>query len=103
MSIESRRKAQLKAAADAYFQGLTNKDMSAVPWDENVTFRGPLAPGGAGTPLQGRRAVLDWFTSICPVLGEIRVIEYYINDDLTVVAVRADVGITSPPGTLRVV
>jgi hypothetical protein len=102
-TIESRRKAQLKAAADAYFQGLAGKDMSAVPWDENVTFRGPLAPGGSERPLQGRKAVLEWFASIYPALGEIRTIEYYINEDLTAVAVRADVGITSPTGTLRVV
>jgi hypothetical protein len=51
----------------------------------------------------GRAAVLDWFASLYPVLGAMKVIEHYFNEDLTVIASRSDVGITNPPCTLRVV
>jgi hypothetical protein len=37
------------------------------------------------------------------VLGEMKIIEHYFNEDLTVIASRSDVGITNPRSTLRVV
>lgn len=97
------RRAQLKGVAEAYFAGLAQRDVSAVPWAADVTLRSPLAPGGLETPLVGRQAVRDWFAGLYPVLGETKVIEHYFNEDLTVIAVRADVSITNPPSTLRVV
>lgn len=103
MTQEMARRAQLKAVAEAYFEGMGKKDMSKVPWDDHVVLRGPLAPGGLDTPLVGRSAVLDWFSSLFPVLGVMKVIEHYFNEDLTVIASRSDVGITNPPCTLRVV
>jgi SnoaL-like protein len=100
---EGARRAQLKAVAEAYFAGMGKKDMSTVPWDDQVVLWSPLAPGGLDTPLVGRVAVLDWFASLYPVLGAMHVIEHYFNEDLTVIASRSDVGITNPPCTLRVV
>ena len=97
------RQSQLKAIAEAYFKGLTQSDVSAVPWAADVILRSPLAPGGLETPLVGRQAVREWFAQLYPVLGETKVIEHYYNEDLTVIASRADVGITDPPSTLRVV
>ncbi len=41
--------------------------------------------------------------SLCPVLGDMHILEHYFNEDLTVIASRSDVGITNPPCTLRVV
>ncbi len=96
------RKTQLKSITEGYFAGIAQKDMSAVPYDDNVVLRSPLAPGGLGTLLVGRQAVLDWFTSLWPVLGGTEVFEHYFNDDLTVIATRADIVITSPPSRLRV-
>jgi len=103
MAQEVARRAQLKAVAEVYFEGMGKKDMSKVPWDDHVVLRSPLAPGGLDTPLVGRSAVLDWFASLYPVLGAMQVIEHYFNEDLTVIASRSDVGITNPPCTLRVV
>ena len=100
---ESGRRAQLIAISEVYFAGLAKRDMSAVAWDDNVIFRGPLAPGGSETPLVGISAVRDWFASIYPVLGETKVIEHYFTDDLMGIATRADVGIINPPAVLRVV
>jgi hypothetical protein len=103
MTQEVARRAQLKAVAEAYFAGMGKKDMSQVPWADDVVLRSPLAPGGLDTPLVGRAAVLAWFASLYPVLGAMHIIEHYFNEDLTVIASRSDVGITHPPCTLRVV
>ena len=103
MTQEVARRAQLKAVAEAYFAGMGQKDMSHVPWADDVVLRSPLAPGGLDTPLVGRAAVLAWFASLYPVLGAMHIIEHYFNEDLTVIASRSDVGITHPPCTLRVV
>ena len=97
------RREQMRAIAEAYFAGLAQRDLSAVPWAEDVVLRSPLAPGGLETPLVGQQAVRDWFAQLYPVLGETKVLEHYYNEDLTVIASRTDVGITDPPSTLRVV
>jgi hypothetical protein len=97
------RRAQLRAIAETYFEGLAQRDLSAVPWAADVILRSPLAPGGLETPLVGQQAVRDWFAQLYPVLGETKVLEHYYNEDLTVIASRSDVGITDPPSTLRVV
>lgn len=93
--------ADLIAVAEAYFDGLRTKDMSRVPWHENVSFRGPLAPGYPD-PIQGRQALESWFSGLYPVLGEVRVIGHYINAARTEIATRAEVAITNPKGMLRV-
>jgi hypothetical protein len=97
------RRAQMKAITETYFAGLAQRDLSAVPWAADVVLRSPLAPGGLETPLVGEQAVREWFAQLYPVLGATNVIEHYYNEDLTVIASRADVGITDPPTTLRVV
>ncbi|MCA1604513.1 MAG: hypothetical protein LC775_03310, partial [Acidobacteria bacterium] len=61
-SAAAERRAQLRAIADAYFEGLAKKDFEAIPYDENVTLRSPLAPPDLAVPyesypLQGRDAV----------------------------------------------
>lgn len=91
----------LAAIAEAYFSGLRSKDMSRVPWHDDVVFRGPLAPGYP-EPIQGRRAVESWFAGLYPVLGEVRVIEHYVNVEQTEIVTRAEVSITDPKGVLRV-
>jgi hypothetical protein len=97
------RRAQLKVIAEGYFAGLAQRDLSAVPWAADVILHSPLAPGGLETPLRGEQAVRDWFAQLYPVLGDTKVLEHYYNEDLTVISSRADVSITDPPSTLRVV
>src|SRR5688572_6090793 len=92
---------RLIAAAEAYFSGLRAKDMSRVPWHPDVVFRGPLTPAYP-QPIRGRAAVEEWFVGLYPALGEVRVIEHFTNEFLTGIATRAEVRITQPDGTLRV-
>ncbi len=66
---ENARRAQLTAIAETYFKALANKDVSSVPWDDDIVLHSPLAPGGLDVPLQGKRAVTEWFASLYSVLG----------------------------------
>ena len=88
--LSNDRNAQLRAIADAYFNGLSQGDVSPVPYDENVVFRTPLAPGGSDVPLRGRAALLDFFAGIYAALEEVKVIDYYFNESSTSICVRAD-------------
>lgn len=101
------RKAQLRAVTDAYFDSLAKKNFEAIPYDENVTLRSPLAPPDLAIPyeshpLEGRDAVIAWFQGLAPALGETKVLDCYFNEDLTAIFVEAEVGIVDPAGTLRV-
>ena len=96
------RHAQLVAAADAYFQGLAAKDVSQVPWHDDVSFRGPLAPGFPDA-MRGRESVVGFFEALYPLLGRVEVIDHHVNDAGTAIATRADVAIASPACTLRVI
>lgn len=81
----------MRAVANGYFSGLAKGDVSAVAYDENVLLRTPLAPGGSDVPIQGRAAVLDFFAGIYAALERVEVIDYFFNDALTAICVRADV------------
>jgi DinB family protein/SnoaL-like protein len=102
MSVVIDRRSQLVTVADAYFRGLSQKNMSHVPWHPAVVFRGPLAPG-APEPLRGSAAVRSWFEGLYAALGPVQVIEHYIGDGERSIATRADVHITQPPSVLRVI
>ena len=96
------RKAQLIAAATAYFEGLARKDFAAVPWADAIAFRGPLVPGGAETLLIGKDSVLAFFNAIGPNLGEVRIVGHFLNEDVTAIMTKAEVGILQPACILRV-
>jgi catechol 2,3-dioxygenase-like lactoylglutathione lyase family enzyme len=95
------RRAQLRAAAEAYFAGLAAGDLSRVPYAPDVRLHAPLAPGGASVPQVGP-AALAFLEGVLPLIGEVRVLDYYVNDELTGITATALVGITSPAVTLRV-
>ncbi len=97
--ITADRRRQLVAAAEDYFRGLAQKDVSRVPWHADVVFRGPLTPA-TPDPLCGDAAVRTWFEGLYPALGTVEVLEHYIGQDS--IATRANVHITAPPAILRV-
>ncbi|MGH8245186.1 MAG: nuclear transport factor 2 family protein [Gammaproteobacteria bacterium] len=98
----SRRREQLKAAADAYFNGLAEKNFAAVPYANNVKLRTPLAPGGSDKPIQGKTQVLKFFAGLFPVLGTTKVVDHFINDTMTAILTKAEVSMVQPAVTLRV-
>jgi hypothetical protein len=83
-------RARLRFVADAYLAGLRGGDVSALPYHERVQFRTPLATAGSDVPLEGKAALLDYFSNIYSVVEEIRVVDYFFNDSLTSVCVRFD-------------
>jgi hypothetical protein len=99
----ARRRAQLRGVAEAYFGALGKKDFAAIPYDEKVILRAPLAPGGVHTPLVGKETLRTvWWPPLVPALGEIHVIEHYINDSMTAIITEAEIHTVKPPATLRV-
>ena len=103
----SSRTEQLRAAAEAYFEGLRRKDFSAIPFDDHVSLRAPLCPGGVHRPVKGKEAVrAQWWQPLEPALEgvEVKVLDYYFNESLTGIITEAEVTIraTNPPATLRV-
>ena len=65
----------------AYFDGLAAKDVSGVPWADNATLRTPLNPaGGESALIRGRKAILDFFTSILPALHSVNLVRHYAGE-----------------------
>ena len=95
------RRAQLRAVADAYFAGLAAKDLSRVPYASDVRLPAPLAPGGAEVPQVGA-AARAFLEGVLPAIGAVRVIDYFVNDELTSICTEAMVMIVEPQATLRV-
>jgi hypothetical protein len=96
------RKAQLITASMAFFEGLARKDFASVPWADAVVFRAPLVSGGTDVPLIGRDAVLAFFNALGPNLGQVRIVGHFMNEDLTAIMTKAEVGVLQPACVLRV-
>lgn len=70
-----------RQSVKAYFEGLAAKNISGVPWAKNATLRTPLNPaGGESALIRGRKAILDFFTSILPAVRSVEVLHYYTGD-----------------------
>jgi len=67
---------QKVAAVQAYLDCFDTKDLSTVPFAENVTFHGPLV----GT-LTGRQAVQGFLASILPMVKGVHVKQYIVEDN----------------------
>ncbi len=104
---DDERRLQLKGVAEAYFRGLQQQDFASIPYDEDVTLRAPLAPGGVNRPLVGKTALrTEWWQPLEPALTglRVRILDHYINETSTAIVTEAEVTITAldPPVTLRV-
>jgi steroid delta-isomerase-like uncharacterized protein len=101
--IAAERRAQLRAVAEAYFTALAKKDFAAIPYDDKVSLRAPLCPGGVHAPLVGKEALRTiWWPPLVPAVGDVKVLDHYINDDLTAICTEAVITTVNPPATLRV-
>ena len=103
----AQRREQLRAATEGYFEALRRKDFSLIPYDDNVTLRAPLTPGGVNQPLVGKKAVrAQWWQPLEPALAgvQVQVLDHYVNESLTSIVAAAEITITitDPPVTLRV-
>jgi hypothetical protein len=101
----TRRIAQLHEIARNYVTaGLGKKDFDAIPYDDNVSLRAPLCPGGSTVPLVGKENLRNiWWAPLPDLVGEVKVLDTYVNQDLTAVTVEFHCGITNPACTLRII
>lgn len=107
IDIAAKKREQLRAIAEGYFDALRRKDFSTIPYDDNVTLRAPLAPGGVNQPLVGKEALrTQWWQPLGPALEgvQIKVFEHYINEAMTGIVAEAEIkiNVVDPPATLRV-
>jgi hypothetical protein len=67
---------EMIAIADAYLNGLAKKDLSNVPFAEDITFEGPRVP-----KLIGRESVVGFLTSIMPFLTRIQIRQHLVDGE----------------------
>jgi hypothetical protein len=98
------RREQLHTIARAYVtEGLGKKNFDAIPYDDHVTLRAPLCPGGVDIPLLGKENVRQvWWTPLPRLIGKVTVVDTYVNEDLTAVTCEFTLEIVNPPTTLRI-
>lgn len=73
------RNEELARIVRLYFDGLRKKDLTEVPWAEDVKLRAPLAEGGAEVPLQGRETVRAYLAAILPAIATVELEDCYVN------------------------
>lgn len=98
------RKEELKKVSETYFQALRDKNFSAIPFSDDITFRTPIAPGGSHHAIEGKQSLHEqWWTPLEPALDGIivNIIEHYYNDSLTGLITKADITIAPLGITLR--
>lgn len=60
----------------AYINGLKNKDLSRVPFAQDVTFESPLTPKRIGV-----KDVVEFLLSLFPVIKDIRIKQHIVEGD----------------------
>jgi catechol 2,3-dioxygenase-like lactoylglutathione lyase family enzyme len=97
-------KEQLKQIAETYFQALRDKDFDAIPFSDDIIFRAPLAPGGSGNPIRGKKEVFEkWWKPLEPALdgARIKIVDHYYNESLTELVTKVEFYIAVMGATLR--
>ena len=98
-------KEQLKKISETYFQALRDKNFNAIPFNDDIIFRAPLAPGGSGNAIKGKNALFEkWWKPLEPALdgAQIKIIDHYYNESLSEVITKAEFHIAVMGATLRV-
>jgi hypothetical protein len=91
-------------ARDYVLKGLGGKNFDAIPYAENVALRAPICPGGSAIPLVGKENLRSiWWAPLPTLVGDVRVIDSFVNSDNTAVTVEFHCDIIDPFCTLRVV
>ena len=68
---------QLKKVSESYFQGLRDKNFPAIPFSDDIIFRAPLAPGGSGNPIKGKKDLFEkWWRPLEPALDGAEIKKY---------------------------
>lgn len=91
-------------ARDYVVKGLGGKNFDAIPYADTVSLRAPICPGGSARPLVGKENLRsNWWAPLPHLVGDVRVIDSYVNSDNTSVTVEFHCDIIEPFCTLRIV
>jgi len=91
-------------ARDYVLKGLGGKNFDAIPYADNVSLRAPICPGGSTKPLVGKENLRSiWWAPLPTLIGDVNVIDSFVNSDNTAVTVEFHCDIINPFCTLRVV
>jgi hypothetical protein len=104
-TITSSKADMLHDIARSYVErGLGGKNFDAIPYDDNVVLRAPICPGGSAVPLVGKENLRSvWWAPLPSLVGGVKVIDSFINEDKNAVAVEFHCQIINPACTLRVI
>jgi len=103
MQDKEARKALLDSVVRTYFDALATGNFDMIPYDDNVSLRAPLAPGGVHRPLVGKENLRKiWWAPLPSIVGGTKVYGVFFNEDLTGVVGEAEIEITNPKATVRV-
>lgn len=99
------RRVLLHAIARGYVtEGLGKKNFDAIPYRDDVVLRAPIVPGGSTIPLVGREKLrTQWWAPLPALLGNVQVLDSFVNQDLSAVTVEFHCSIVHPACTLRIV
>lgn len=87
-----------KQVARSYFDGLSGKDMSAVPYAEDAILWAPLGPDGLDKPIRGRPAILAFFEGVLPIIERVELKNLLAEGEW--VSGRAVITLSQPPGAV---
>lgn len=62
--------------AEAYLNGLASKDLSKIPFADDITFEGPRVP-----MLVGRQSVIGFLTGILPAIKAIWIKQHIVEGE----------------------
>ena len=84
-------------------RGLGGKDFDAIPYEEQVSLRAPLCPGGSSVPLVGRSNLRSvWWAPLPDLIAGVDLLDSYVNESLTGVTVEFHCHLANPACTLRI-
>ena len=88
-------------ARDYVIKGLGEKNFDAIPYAEGVELRAPICPGGSERPLTGKENLRNqWWAPLPMLVGKTTVIDSFVNEDATTVAVEFHCEILNPSAYL---
>ena len=99
----NKRSEVLKTIAASYVQCLASGDFDSIPYADDVELRAPLCPNGSNQPLVGKHSLREqWWAPLPDLVSDASLIDIFVNDSLSSVAVEFHCRIDSASCTLRV-
>lgn len=100
----SPRAEALRRIATNYVASLGAGDFEAILYAEEVELRAPLCPGGSSQPLIGKANLKStWWAPLPELVSGVELLDVFVNESLTAVAVEFYCRIDSAACTLRVI